>query len=330
MRLVQLIDSQNKKRTAVVNGDKLDLIAGVDGVYQLAREAIKSGQGLADLIKAKGFDGQEDYQAAVDEKRLLNPIDHPDPAHCIINGTGLTHLGSAKGRNAMHQKLNNDEEDLTDSMKIFKWGLEGGKPEPGKIGFQPEWFYKGDAGFMVAPEQDLIWPSWGEAGGEEAEVVGIYIAGDDNQVYRVGFCLGNEFSDHVMEKKNYLNLSHSKMRNCSMGPELLLGDLPRDIKGTVKLMRGDEEIWQGQFLTGEDNMSHAVSNLEHHHFKYPLFRRAGDVHCHFFGASILSFSHNVLAKPGDVYEIEAKEFGRPLRNKLVMGEDEGLIKVKPL
>jgi hypothetical protein len=29
---------------------------------------------------------------------------------------------------------------------------------------------------------------------------------------RVGFALGNEFSDHTLEKKNYLYLAHSKGR----------------------------------------------------------------------------------------------------------------------
>ena len=32
---------------------------------------------------------------------------------------------------------------LTDSMKMFQMGLEGGRPEAGKIGAAPEWFYKG-------------------------------------------------------------------------------------------------------------------------------------------------------------------------------------------
>jgi len=33
----------------------------------------------------------------------LPPLDHPDPSHCHVTGTGLTHLGSAKNRDAMHE-----------------------------------------------------------------------------------------------------------------------------------------------------------------------------------------------------------------------------------
>ena len=39
------------------------------------------------------------------EGRLLAPINHPDPAHLHLTGTGLTHLGSAATRDAMHKKL---------------------------------------------------------------------------------------------------------------------------------------------------------------------------------------------------------------------------------
>jgi hypothetical protein len=63
-------------------------------------------------------------------------------------------------------------------------------------------------------------------------------------------------------------------------------------------------------------MSHAISNLEHHHFKYPLFRRPGDVHVHFFGTATLSFADGVKTQEGDVFEIEAPPFHLPLRNPL--------------
>jgi hypothetical protein len=37
-------------------------------------------------------------------------------------------------------------------MKMFKLGLESGKPQEGREGAQPEWFYKGDGASVVAPE----------------------------------------------------------------------------------------------------------------------------------------------------------------------------------
>src|SRR4030095_14784656 len=103
------------------------------------------------------------------------------------------HLGSAAARDAMHAKIQQDEAQLTDSMKIFKWGGEGGKPRPGEIGVQAEWFYKGDGRCVVSPEQALDLPAYALDGGEEVEVVGLYVIADDGSVRRVGFALGNEY-----------------------------------------------------------------------------------------------------------------------------------------
>ena len=67
--------------------------------------------------------------------QVLAPLDHPDPAHLLVTGTGLSHLGSADARDEMHRKLSADEEAaLSDSMKMFRMGLEGGKPAPGETG----------------------------------------------------------------------------------------------------------------------------------------------------------------------------------------------------
>jgi hypothetical protein len=134
-----------------------------------------------------------------------------------------------------------------------------------------------------------------------------------------------------MERQNYLYLAHSKLRQCSFGPELLLGQLPEHIAGTVRLLRQGQELWSDTFLTGEANMSHTIANMEHHHFKYPAFRRPGDIHCHFFGTSTLSFSAGMRAEPGDVFEISVPAFGRPLRNPLSAAKTEDkLITVKSL
>ena len=85
----------------------------------------------------------------------------------------------------------------------------------------------------------------------------------------------------------------------------------------MRIVRDGETIWEKPFLSGEDNMSHSLANLEHHHFKYDLFRRPGDVHVHFFGTATLSFTDGVQTKVGDVFEIEAAPFTLPLRNLLV-------------
>lgn len=322
MRLVQFLDADRNRRVAVSTETELRVLPDVERVYDLSLKAIRSNARLLAVVTDKLEQApihDETLTMLEQSQRLLPPLDHPDPHHCFATGTGLTHLGSADTRNSMHAKAaNNDisDEHLSDSMKMFQMGLSGGKPAAGETGVQPEWFYKGNGHAVIASGQALESPSFALDGGEEPEIVGLYVNAPDGTPYRVGFALGNEFSDHVTEKQNYLYLAHSKLRPCAVGPELLLGDLPADIQGTSRILRGDTVIWEKPFVSGEANMSHSVANLEHHHFKYPLFRQAGDVHVHFFGTATLSFADNISPQAGDVFEIAAPLFGQPLRNKL--------------
>jgi hypothetical protein len=221
----------------------------------------------------------------------------------------------------MHKKAKAKNGEETDSIKIFKLGLEGGKPAGDGPGVQPEWFYKGDGSCLSAPGGDLAMPPFALDGGEEPEIAGLYLVAPDGTPRRLGFALGNEFSDHVMERQNYLYLAHSKLRTCAIGPELRTGKLPAKLEGSSRIVRDGKTIWKKPFLTGEANMSHAIANLEYHHFKYAQFRRPGDVHIHFFGTATLSISDNIKTEEGDVFEIEMKEFGAPLRNRLGTASD---------
>jgi hypothetical protein len=73
-------------------------------------------------------------------------------------------------------------------------------------------------------------------------------------------------------------------------------------------------VWEKGFTSGDDEMCHAISNLEHHHFKYALFRNPGDLHVHYMGTSLLSFADGVRTQTGDSIVIEADGFGPALRN----------------
>jgi len=317
MRLVQFWAEDGRRAVAVLDDQAHGrMIRGVVSSYELANRAIAEKLSLKALVDRLGLGESIDIRAALAQGRVLAPLDHPgDPAHLIVTGTGLTHLGSAEGRDSMHKDLS-DTAKLTDSMKMFKLGLEGGKPAAGREGVQPEWFYKGDGASVVPPENAFTSPAFAQDGGEEPEIVGLYVIGPDGMPHRLGFALGNEFSDHITEKFNYLWLAHSKLRQCSFGPELRTGPLPAAVTGRSRIRRGNEIVFDKPFLSGEDNMSHTIANLESHHFKYPGFRRPGDVHVHFFGTATLSFSAGVRTENGDIFEIEADAFLFPLRNGL--------------
>lgn len=332
MRLVQYHDDAGARRVGWVqpDGDHARELGQVSTTFELVNLAVSRRTDLHTLVKELATDRQVDYADLLARGKVLAPIEHPEPTRFFITGTGLTHIGSASARNQMHISTHGDAAPESDSMKIFRMGIEAGKPDAGQIGVQPEWFYKGVGTCVLAPGEPLPLPGFALAGAEEAEIVGLYVVGPDGQPFRIGYTLGNEFSDHLTEAKNYLYTQHSKLRACSMGPELLIGDLPEDVRGKSRIIRDDQVLWEEDFLSGEKNMSHSIANLEHYHFRYPMFRRPGDLHAYFFGAAVMSYASGIKTAAGDVFEIQADVFGKTLRNRMVAVPDEGLVTVTPL
>ncbi|HZP04950.1 MAG TPA: AraD1 family protein [Terracidiphilus sp.] len=333
MRLVQL-DNNVSRRVALVEEPRLRCLTEVQSVYELVQRCLMKGSKLSEEARVLAQGEPLDYDAVysgTSDWRLLAPVDVPGaPSRLLITGTGLTHFGSAKDRQAMHladskkpqAEAPNAAEALTDSMKMFRWGVEGGRPKDGEIGIAPEWFYKGNGSLLRGPSEPLTVPAYAEDGGEEAEIAGVYIVGENGAPYRIGFVTGNEFSDHQFEKRNYLNLAGSKLRTCSIGPELVIGAEFRAVVGEVRIQRGSDTVWSKAIATGEENMCHSLANLEHHHFKFEGHRQPGDLHVHFFGAYSLSFGDKVVLQDGDWMEVRYEGFGRALRNPIrIEGKD---------
>ena len=319
-RLVQLARG-TERRVALVDEPSLRCLTGVATVYALASDTMRDGASLVERATERATGESLDYDAVYagrSDWRLLPPIDHPtEPARCLVSGTGITHLGSARDRDAMHDaatRARGVEE--TDSMRMFRWGLEGGKPAPDAIGIAPEWFYKGTGASVRAHGEPIVQPAHAEDGGEEAEIAGLYVVGPDGTPWRLGMCAGNEFADHRFERRNYLNLAGSKLRECALGPELVVDPSFDSVAGTVAIERNGATRWSKAILTGEAEMSHSLRNLEHHHFKFDAHRRPGDVHVHFFGACALSFGEGITLADGDEMVVHFDGFGRPLRNVL--------------
>jgi hypothetical protein len=330
-RLIQIAKGRQRK-VALVEEPKLRLLDQTSSTYSLAQEAVTSGAKLTALVQKKLSNEALDYDPIYkgeSDWRVLLPIDHPEePTRCLVSGTGLTHLGSARDRQDMHAMA---AEDLTDSMKMFRWGIDGGRPADGQIGTPPEWFYKGTGTLLRAHNEPLDVPPYAEDGGEEAEIAGIYLIDAEGRPRRVGMTCGNEFSDHVFEKKNYLNLAGSKLRTASLGPELAIDPAFDSVAGEVSIERLGHPLWTKSIRTGETEMCHSLRNMEHHHFKYETHRRPGDVHVHFFGAVSLSFGEGIRLATGDVMQIQFAGFGRALRNPLKAATAKpALVEVIPL
>lgn len=315
LRLVQL--TNRLRRVALVQEPDLVLLENVQSVYDLALEAIERSIGLADLIEIHLSGVRIPYNEVYEMKsswRLLPAFDHPrNPFGCLVSGTGLTHHSSALNRQMMHAP---GSEKPTDSMLMYRWGVEKGSPADGEVGIQPEWFYKGNGFSLRAHGEALEVPSFADDGGEEPEVAAAYIVDKTGTPWRVGLCPGNEFSDHVMEKKNYLYLAPSKLRQCAIGPELVITPDFSALSGKVSIEKGGKPFWEAEIRSGENHMAHNLRNLEHHHFKYAAHRIPLQAHIHFLGADSFSFGNQVVLEDSDIMQVYWEGLGRPLRNHL--------------
>jgi hypothetical protein len=331
MRFIQIRNRAGERRVGVVKGYDIQLLDGVDSVYALAQCALAAGEDMATSSGERMGNKSVIYEDIYDgrsEWSLLPAADHPyEPARCLISGTGLTHMRSAENRQAMHAT----GEAPTDSMRIYQWGVEGGRPSPGAIGVAPEWFHKGNGLALRAHGEPLVVPSHAGDGGEEPEVVGIYIIDLSGLPRRIGMAIGNEFSDHLFEKKNYLYLAASKLMLCAIGPEMVTDSKFGVVPGEVMIERCGKVLWRREIRTGEEAMSHSLANLEHHHFKHAGHRRPGDIHLYFLGASAFSFGEGIGLEDGDVMQVRFEGFGRPLRNPLEVDRSpEKLFAAAPL
>jgi hypothetical protein len=299
--------------------------SAVTSTYAAFRKARRAGQRLENYLKSLLASPSRSAPLKLADllasSRVLAPITEEPGTRLLISGTGLTHLGSVEQRDQMH-KAADPSGPQSDSRKMFELGRQGGRPEPGQRGTAPEWFYKGDGRSLRGPGQALEIPAFAPDGGEEPEIAGIYIVDESGIPCRLGFAQGNEWSDHVTEKMNFLYLAPSKLRTCSIGPELVTDLAFNDIHGRCRVWRGQTVIYDsGELYTGERHMSHSLANIEDHHFKYPQHRQPGDIHVHFFGTSKLSFQHRDWTyQTGDRIEVAFTGLGAPLWNPVLRQE----------
>jgi hypothetical protein len=318
VHLIQLQHQSSGRRVALVRDDVLILINRYTTVFDLAKSAIEQHTSIPSLVKQNESNDHIPYSPVYlgnAEWKILPAFDHPgDPRACMLSGTGLTHKTSALKRQHMHEAQSVSAP--TDSMIMYQWGLEGGKPGPGKIGIQPEWFYKGNGSQLKAHLDPLVVPNYAHDGGEEPEIAAVYLIDGEGKPFRVGYATANEFADHAMEKKNYLYLAPSKIRNCSLGPELVIEGNFSSISGRVSIIRDGKSIWEKSIQTGEEHITHSLENLEYHHFKYDNHRLPWDAHIHFMGADAFSYGAGVTLEHGDMMSIYWDGMGKALLNPL--------------
>ena len=257
----------------------------------------------------------DEVYAGTSPWRLMTPIDHPEPAHCLVSGTGLTHLGSAAHRQAMHGK---DDADLTDSMRMFRAGLEGGRPAGrDDRARHPSGSSKARARCCERRARRSSSRRTDTTAARKRNSPASTSIDERGRPRRIGMTTANEFSDHALEKTNYLHLAASKLRTCAIGPELVTdpglhpGAAARSPSSVTASRSGPRRSppAMAPCATAWPTSSTTTSSTSAH-------RRPGDVHVHFYGADALSFGDGVTLRDADVMVVQFDGFGRALRNPL--------------
>ena len=108
LRLIQVRAADGQRGVAAVDDNGVARkVRGFASTYELAQAALKSNVTLAATVAARiasGADERFDLAELQASNRLLAPIDHADPAHLYLTGTGLTHLGSAALSGPIHPR----------------------------------------------------------------------------------------------------------------------------------------------------------------------------------------------------------------------------------
>ena len=109
IRLVQIAKWHRQRRVALVDEPAFVLSRASNPSLSWPAsccsryDASLSGRVIAILPPASSSHYDEVYDGRISDWNLLAPIDVPgDPERVLVSGTGLTHLGSAKDRQAMH------------------------------------------------------------------------------------------------------------------------------------------------------------------------------------------------------------------------------------
>jgi hypothetical protein len=286
MRLVQYRESGGHRAVAVLDRAppaEARRVQDAENTYELALEAMETGKSLVETVRAHGTDAAIDLDQVGRDGRLLPPLEHPVPTRCWITGSECTPRGGS--------------EDGSADAKAAAW------------------FFRGNGATLVGSGLPLHQPEFGLGAAQRPAVVGLYVIADDGTPCRLGWALGNDFTDDRLQGLGPGHAAQARLRASAVGPELLFGDLPREVSGTARLRRGNQVVEEIPFAAGQAQLAQSVATLEANHFRYPMFRRPGDVHLHFLVGGQPAGT-GMGAEPGDVFEITTPAFWLTLANPL--------------
>src|SRR4029079_9096527 len=87
LRLIQFLEESGRPRTGWVtpDGKAAGGVGSFESTYELARAALASGDPLDAFAGSRTTPPSHSYAQLIQERRLLPPLTHPDPARCLVS-----------------------------------------------------------------------------------------------------------------------------------------------------------------------------------------------------------------------------------------------------
>ena len=90
MRLIQFESGAGERQVGVVDGEQVQVVRDCMSTRELALAASRAGRSLQDEVASRGSEPGPRYSELLAAGRVLPPLDHQDPAHCLVSGTLAT------------------------------------------------------------------------------------------------------------------------------------------------------------------------------------------------------------------------------------------------
>ena len=193
----------------------------VETTYQLARKAHRpSGARSSRSSAREPVEAPLAYAELLRDGRLLPPLTHPDPgalpgerhgAHASRQRRGAR-FDAREDRQAGRRAHRLHEDVQVGRRRRQARGQQA--RHAARVVLQGQWPQRGRLRLTRSPR-----PTSPRITAKSPSSSGCYVIDENGRPRRLGFAIGNEFSDHVTERRNYLLLAHSKLRQCGVGPD---------------------------------------------------------------------------------------------------------------
>ena len=194
---------------------------------------------------------------------------------------------------------------VTDSMRMFRVGPCGGRPDRRRNRHCAGMVLQGRRRRAAAlPLRRSLFPRTQKTAAKKRRSPAIYLI-DSQTARRTASACARAMSSPTTNSSG-ATISILQAQSFALQHRARTGRWPRlsaPSTGEVSIERDGSRSGEERSRPAKKTCAHSLANLEHHHFKFAGHRQPGNVHVHFFGAHSLSFGEGIELKDGDWMQV---------------------------